>query len=373
MKRKVFIFTLLSLCLWCGCTETLDYLVPDSQVCVNAIMDATSGYNKIYCTRLDGGKSWPMENVSLQLYRNGELVETILHAADDEPGVFISNATFQPGDSVRIEVNCPEANKLIYAETQVPFPVQITGADTLSLVQTFNDSRTEARCRIQLDLRKTDPRPTYYRLMSGFQIRHQLSVAECDYETGTLIAERDSISQKRTYLVDILDDLALTDGKGYVESERNDVLGYVTIYKNKFRIFSDLFFSQNRYQLTYYTVPYLYHLTPAELASSSFIMQDPNHFLYGKSYKILGFSADGTHQFLLYSKGYNAKLFYDVISISADEYHYLKGISVDDSTGDQNEPFMNPIVLPYNVHNAIGIFAIEYSAHGEIKNGGVER
>jgi len=365
MKQSILSIIILLLYFISGCKEEMDLISPSDQICINALLNAQSGDNNIYCNYITDGKVYPVDDANICLYCNDNLIETI-DTQSNQPGIYHSISKFNTGDLVRIEIRRPSTEEVIWAEIDVPSPVTVEKTDTLSVTQTFSDGLSRACCRMQLQLIKENGTENYYRLMSGFQKEFLYGIAEVDYETGRLIAERDTMVHFRIFQVDILNDLALTDGKGYVESERNDMLGYVVIYKNLYKIFTDRFFSNDEYLLSYYTASYRNWENQSLLPQNAPTMTDSTHYLYGKQYKVLSLTEDGRHQVMLYCKNQKASLFYDVISISPDEYYYLQALNINACTDEHNEPFMNPIVLPQNFHHANGIFSIEWHTKGEI-------
>ncbi|MBP5680341.1 MAG: DUF4249 family protein [Bacteroidales bacterium] len=372
---KKYLSCLLSVVLLTACEEELAIidLNEEKQLSVNALIDVSQPVHRIYCDYVVGGKATPVSDAEVELSVNGQWVES-LTPCDTLPGVYLSTCTLHSGDTVRLRVSTPTQYDEAWAEAIVPAPILVTEASADIEYQSFFQSESLPYYRSALSLQKQSSSDTYGRLLAGVRVTNVYGWVEMDFSNGEILSEQpDSLTCDSLYEVRVLDDLCLTQGKGYVENPENDMLGYNVVWQNHYHLFSDRYFEDNAYRMHYYTSRQsVSNLKFSLLDNDSHTIYNRNHPLYGCRYKVLKSSADGRFKTILYGKRCDVALFYQLYSIEASEYYYLQTLSSEMDLADTNMAYAKPRFLPQNVHHAFGFFAIENCTRGWITGCGEE-
>ena len=366
---KKYLSSLLSVVLLSACEENLALINLDEkpQLSVNALIDASQPVHRIYCDCVSEGKATPLSDAVVELSVNDQWVETLTQC-DTLPGVYLSTCSLQSGDTVRLKVSSPTFPEEAWAEAIVPAPFLVTEASADIEYQSFFQQMLLPYYRSSLSLQKQGSSDTYGRLLAGVRATNVYGLVEMDFSNGEILSELpDSITCDSLYEVRVLDDLCLTQGKGYVENPENDMLGYNVVWQNHYHLFSDQYFEDNAYQMHYYASKHsVYDLQFSLLEYDSPTIYNSQHPLYGCRYKVLKASSDGRFKTILYGKRCDLALFYQSYSIDASEYYYLQTLSSEIDLADTNMAYAKPRFLPQNVHNALGFFAIENCTRGWI-------
>ena len=352
---------------WWGCEENLDTITiqEEPQLCVNALWDNTTPTHRIYCSCISQGESTPVQDAVIEISVNGQLVETLDHPSDQEPGVYLSTCTMQTGDTLLLRAVSPAFPQGVWAEAIVPQPFVVTEASAEIEYQSFHNDIASPYYQTALSLQKQSPTAYYGRLLSSIHSTQVYGRLTMDFSTGDILEEfSDTLVTDSVFEVKVLDDLCLTQGKGYVENPEDDMLGYNPVWQNHYHLFTDKYFSGDTYLMHYYVSCDASGFSLLPYGSSTILNR--NHPLYGHRYKVLSVSADGHIKTILYDKECIVNLFYEVHSISSSEYYYLQTLSAERDLTDTNMAYSKPRFIPQNVHNGLGFFAIENVTRGRI-------
>lgn len=423
---------MLALCACKADIETFEFR-GDEHLCVNGIINNLNAENHIYCSFLSCNKRTIISKADIRIYVNGNLAETVSNG--DGQGKFQIKSKFKAGDHVRLEVSAAEAT--VWAEVDVPLPVEITQLDTIMTKTTFenwdDDAMPEDIYRVKASIKTPYPDGGYYRLVAGGEADNVYGWAETDYVSNYWDSIPDynklcdSICHDRINCpVEIKEDMALTDGKGFVESDDADFLGFTPLYFNNYSLFTGEYFNGDSYTLQFYLQPW-FCVCPLVFPSGDYSQDGFSYYdlKYGKKswlkdkyYRLAGYSSyenenyrdydeltwnnflnefypdinedeldelyidkltseyhewyqDCCYQYVektnyIFAKSSDPSMFCQVISISKEEYLYLRARSNQFDT-DFYSPLTEPITMPSNIHGGLGVFFIENATEKTVK------
>lgn len=360
---RYFLFILLCSLVGTGCKKDIDWLdfSDQNQLCINAVLSDYKSVNIIYCYQIQNNRFQIVKDVVIDLYVNGQHAETITHSQQDNHH-YVSRIKFQPGDVVRLEARSEQCQASAWAEETVPMPVEIVSIDTATVSTKFADYyQAEDYYHVHLGLHQPSTRPDFYRILSGLGFKYSYGYYLVDNLTDDILAEGDTVIYVSSSKVKFKDDIALTDGKGYEPNEDHDVLGLNITYKNHYCIFSGSYFNAGNYMLSYY-IDNKINKTEPLWANTNFTYKSKDSWLYGRKFHTKYHSQYTS--LLYYLKERESFLNYRVLSLSQNEYHYLKGLSAQKDIDDQEPPFLEPVILPQNIHGALGLFTLQSSTTG---------
>jgi len=404
MKKFLFYISAILCTALASCENMIEELEfsDDNKLAVFAIMNTASTDNRIFVYYQDNGKLTPVKNAQINLYLNGELAETVTEYHDapsqnngywdydygynyndktestDKIANYVAKTTFRPGDKVKIEVSSSSYNAKVWAETVVPMPVEISDVDTSAvMIDLDNDSNSELYYKTSMRLKSTQNTPGNYRLLAGFCIEEIAGIATIDGNTYEKIEDlRDTTATYSNISLEVKDDIALTDGKGYIQKENDDELFSMdTYYFNHYRIVAGSYFNAGEYTVSYYVEPTNWWSSP--LWGRGYGSNNNVEWLRGL--KIHNLSEldpplpenwwenpiQPTH--IMYEKEHNEYVYYKAFAISDEEYQYLRGRSNQIDLEWAGNDFVEPVVLKGNINGGLGIFAIEAVTEGRIK------
>lgn len=380
--KKIITYTLLLIGIAlssCESTiETMDFK-HERYYSIYAVLNTAGTNNRIICylkkeeeVQYDYGTydgetlEWfgPDNEAQIKIYVNGELKESNPEY-DGYNHCYPISTIFQPGDKVRIEVNSPNAQGLVWAEAEAPMPIEVTKADAIKTVTSIDNGEPQEYYKMNLQMKATNGTNPCCRLVSGIHYDILCGVArvENDFEK---IEEHDSLLSEDHLCLLVKDDMGLTDGRGYLYGEMDDMFGSENFSFNHFRAISNSYFSNGQYNASVL-------VDPIQLVTSF------DHDWYSHLNPNIPWLDDGikyivntdehykpTH--VIYDKGTaHRKLYYQVYAISEEEYLYLKARS-NQMDIDWHEPmFPEPVVLKGNINGGRGFFAIETVTEGIIE------
>lgn len=351
-----------------GCEEKLDTLIiqAEPQLSVNALWDASEPTHRIYCSCVSRCEATPVEDAVIEISVNNQLIETVEHAEEDAPELYLATCPLRSGDRVRLKVTCPAFPQGVWAETVVPEPFVVPKAKAEVEYQSFYKQEAEPYHKATLSLEKRGEVASYGRILSGIWATYVYGKVVMDFADGTILEElADTLETDSVFEVKVLDDLCLTDGKGYVENSEDDMLGFNPVWQNHYHLFTDKYFSDGAYRMHYY-VSQSRKPGFSLLSDDSHTINSRNHPLYGRRYTVLSASDDGRIKTILYSKAEEYALFYEVHSLTEAEYYYLQTLSTERDLADTNMAYTKPLFLTQNVQGGLGFFAIESVVRGRI-------
>ncbi len=389
--KKSLIYLISILCIaFTACEEVIDEIdfSNDKQLAVFGILNTAGTDNKIYCYYKNADKVEALSDAVVKIYINGELKETV---SDNECNVNLNqysyrlNSKFNPGDKVRLEVSSASANSSVWAETEVPMPVEVSGFDTLRTVTSLYNQEAEEYYRIALQLKNNADKPVNCRLLAGHQMDEICGLVSADYHTyEKLFDYPDSIATNRNVSLEVKEDPALTDGKGYVPVEDDEFISMETYYYNHYRMVGSQYFKNGAYTVSFYVRPQDWWDNPMWGKGYGSYYGD-QEWLYKRKFRELWnyLDDDGEDEYyfdeegyphliykpriILYEKNHEESIYYQIFAMSDEEYMYLHGRSNQIDLDWSESSFVEPVVLKSNINGGLGIFAIETVTEGTIK------
>lgn len=320
MRKKFYPVLLILLLAITACTNEIG-LLPDNEptkLIINALLSADGNQNRIYLHRSGWMEATEVTDGTVRLYTNGRLVETITPRpteGEEEGEVYYQvHSTFQTGDKVRIEASAGNGTYQAEAETIIEAPIQILKVDTANvrIYSDFGGYSNKLRFKIELQTPQGGEK-RYYRLFAECVHTALCTNTETQQDTIAIFNNGTFYGSK---------DVALTDGQPTQDTSDSGVEIFPP-FINYFGVFNNAYFKDNRYTMTIYmSYPWTYLPGPYSIKNES--------------------SAFHLHFF----------------SISEQEYHYLRALGLY-AEADTSSPLENAVILPSNIKNGIGFFAIE--------------
>ncbi len=352
-----------------SCEKTIEELdfSDQKEIYVRAILNnGPSADNKISCYRLYQKKVTTLDDATIKIYINGELSEVVSNEKPNSNNPdYPIKSTFRPGDKVRMELTSPKGE--VWAETVVPEPIDIISADTLKTTAAFDKDIDPMLCyKVMLDM-KANGNPGNYRIMAGYKTETIGTKIYYDFSRYDIAFQRDTVLIDSLPNMNIKDDAALTDGKGYVEKD-DEMLEMDVEYINHYQLISGSYFNGGRYKVSFYVEPMPWYIN--SLWGRGYTQGGSYPFVKGHIYRHLDekIEIDGRiHECIVINKSYNEYIQYQLFSISDEEHTYLRGRSNQIDIDYSDSQFVEPVILKGNIHGGLGIFAIESVTEGEIK------
>lgn len=328
MKNKLSHLLLFLLLTATACTNEIG-LMPDnepSKLIVNALLSADGSRNRIHLHRSGWTEATPVTDGIIRIYINDVLTETITAhpATEEDDKVFYEvKSHFQTGDKVRLEASAENGALRAEAETIVEAPILLLQLDTLGIKENGSWGGYSTKLQLKMDLKSpTTKERKHFRL----EVKRVCIMQITNVETQV-----DSTYINHGAGFDGSKDVALTDGQPS-NSNSDSGIELFPPWTNHFGIFNDAFFKEGCYTMTVLTnYPSNYIFSPQEYTVNSWA-----------SYIDL-----------------------QIVAISAQEYQYLKAISLYADT-DNSSPLETPVIIPNHIKYGIGIFAIENSVNHRI-------
>lgn len=279
---------------------------------MNALIDAESRDNFLYLSLTGQTQTSPVTDATVEIRINGQLCETV-HAEPESSTNPFSNryvitSAFSPGDMVRVDATTPDGSYHAWAEETVPHPIHaIEKVDTMSRYSS-RYGYTQRQLQYKITFADHPNEPNFYRLV---------------LETKTTLQQRaqnggDTTAIYRYYSLINYEDVVLADGHPSTTEDRDN--GIFDIVENKYSVFDDSRFADASYTMTVYNHPF-----------HGYDYYNPDSVFHVKT--------DVTVRLL---------------SITKDEYYYLKALStIDSDSYDDN--INEPVRLPGNVNGGLGI------------------
>lgn len=335
-----------------GCENEIPYN-PSNQkplIVMNAMLDAGEAENFVYLHLSEGYSIGKINQATLSLYVNGQLAEEPQPMTPQEIYEGLSEETygkdiyeqiikdikykkfclrthFQPGDNIRLEATAKNGEYLVSSEVIVPKPVLDIQVDTcITKILQWNSMRDYRR--VMVTLHDLPNEKNYYRLdiQNNYHVNARYPVPLLNEDDTSLDWwYKDTIFNYTDRELINREDIILTDGHiSYSDQdEENEMFPSIS---NKYNIFTDNQFPNSSATLKVYTALGLYYLSG-----------------YGS-----------VHSRLL-------SLRVRVLSLSKEEYLYLKGLNCMDDD-DYDTTLMEPVSLPSNVQGGLGFVGVSASA-----------
>lgn len=347
-----------------GCENEIPYN-PGNQkplIVMNALLDAGEAENFVYLHLSEGYNIGKINQATLSLYVNGQLAEEPqpMTPQDIYEGIteeaygkdlyeqiiknikykkFRLRTHFQPGDRIRLEATAEDGEYQVSSEVVVPKPVLDIQVDTC-ITKIFQWNSMRSYRRIQVTLHDLPNEKNYYRLdiQNNYHVNARYPVPELN-EDGSPVTDEYGMplcwyKDTAFYYTDRelinREDIILTDGHISHSDQDEDNEMFPSI-SNKYNIFTDNQFSNSSATLKVYTALGLDYLN----------------------------GYDNVYSRLL-------SLSVRVLSLSKEEYLYLKGLNCMDDD-DYDTTLMEPVSLPSNVQGGLGFVGISSQAKIEME------
>mgnify|MGYP003294044860 CR=1 FL=1 len=270
MKQNITYLFLIALLT--SCEETagwIDEMQIAPKLVVNALWSTDATDEKQLMLHTTGMKEAQKvkDEATFQMTVNGKEVDAIYAAeysdsdliytsSSAQNGLYFSNYDFQPGDNVslKVQVNGHTAE----ANTSVPYPVEITGVDTLHIVKYNKEKKTQdAYIRFQIHLRQpAEMRGNQYFRLAVATNTHCYEAFFKDYQwdnnVGHLVRDNnvDRIIDYKysTYAYDYDADIALK-GNEHNTDEDDSYFEWNPSPRNIYGLFNNSVFKKGEYTL----------------------------------------------------------------------------------------------------------------------------
>ena len=306
------IFAFLAATLLAACERELPYNIgyQDSQLVMNALLDANEEENLVHLCLSEPHRTRPVTQATVTLYindRQAEVAEEVPY--NPQTKTFRLTSRLHPGDRLRLEAVAEEGRYHATGEVTVPQPPEAIQVDTFPARIKQYGSYGPAR-RFQITVHDPAGADNYYRLGITYTNRFD----------GTNWAGRDTtLYMHRKAEIMNHEDVVLTDGRpGSLDDDDNDIMG--NYIENRYNVFNDSRFSGTSYDLRVYTdlMEYWY----------------PSDFL-------------GPYTL-------NATITVRLYSLTETGYRYLRTLNTLESD-NYDTTLMEPAIIPGNVQGGLGI------------------
>lgn len=341
-----------------SCTEDIDLDIKDTTgtLCVNGFLYSDCDSNVIYVTKTGVSNTQNVLNASVKMYVNGVLTEE-KSKSDNPLGSHYSLKTkFQPGDLVRIEVDCD--GQRVWSESTAPqTPKDFDAKVTLERGKTYYDIdweefKTEDMYRLDVTFTDLSADKNYYRLYTNkdaYQIRYQ---KERTYILDSIYVEEynwyEYTSRDTTYF--IKDSIPTLNSELYIretpelvdeEMTANNQLLDMSTY-NYYKIFTNERFAGGKCNLKVY-----------ERVNYGGYYYDDNGYKAPPETQVI---YDETEIETL--PEYNYTEYVGIEAIDEDTYFYVKALNGFESGNFDEQELTGAVKMRRNVHGGSGNISI---------------
>ena len=307
MRKHVFYLFIISLALFSACENEIPFHSgkQEPKLLLNALLGAGTNNNLITLRILKENKSYPVSNGNVTVHVNGEKKEEIKF---DYLDAAFPTTLFQPGDRIRLEATAEDSLYQVYAEVEIPQPLdEIIQVDTF-LTKLKVGLSMENCIRYKITFRDRPDENNYYQLF--IQENEFWGNPDDGWDYVPSVSMPDIISQE---------DIVLTDG--HLTTADDDEFGILDmVIRNKYNIFTDTRFRNDSYTMKVYT-RYRDYMN----------WHEENHMIVEAEIHLR--------------------------SISKDYYRYLRAMNCLESE-NYNATFMEPVIIPCNVHGGLGFVGV---------------
>ncbi|MFT4168777.1 MAG: DUF4249 domain-containing protein [Dysgonomonas sp.] len=321
---KYFIYIALILTTFVSCENDIPFNANNNtpKLIINTLLDSSKKENEIILAITGRDKTSNVKDAVIDIYVNGILKEHITQPTKNTTSKgyssYITRISFVPQDIIRIDVKANGGEYFAWAEASAPHPIAIENIEIDEYTKQASDWGSSGQY-VKAQTTFTDNRQgiNYYRIAMNFDF---------EVETVSPYDQKDTLIFQ-TVVSDLIvdEDLVLTDGQPSVSN--NDI--YTPVY-NEYGVFDNSRINGTYTMTTSMQVPYYY----AGITDSWYNMS------YYESLKKV-----------------KAKVRVKLMSISKDQYMYLKALNIYDSE-DYDDYFNLPVKFPSNINGGTGIFGI---------------
>lgn len=329
----------------------IDEMEVTPKLTISALLSTGTEDNQQVSVHTTGvAKTSVVTDAAFQLTVNGQQVDSAIYTicydsipmyaneslgTSAQEGYYYLNYHFKPGDEVSLRVQ--SKGQTAEAHTEVPYPIEITGVDTLHLVKYDDSGDAQDYLRLMIHLRQPEEMhgTQYFRLAVNKTSTYYLGQCNSSIHNDTVdyVDKRQVLSTSYEYDSDI----AL---RSIEQKEENDDDYFADLsynIKNIYGIFRNSVFKNKEYTLTI-DVEYDYFYYSYNHYYSN---PDPNYRPFRAGYEFI----------------YEIKVY----TLPRIEYLYLNSLCAL-SEYESGLISSNPPVVPSNIEGGTGIFSISAKA-----------
>ena len=334
--RKIIPLLMLAF-LAAGCYKEILIPTEDKEpvLVMNAQMDNLEEKHTVSLSRSLLSKVEPLSGARVKVYVNGSLVAEAVETPEDSgwnQTAYEFEATFKPGDEVRIEATKDAFNAS--STVIVPPTVFIESLDTSSVRMTYLDDTTDY---LQLKARFKDlPGDSWY----GVDNRVSELWEYLD-EDGNVIPGYVAHSYDRGYIETGFDPV-ISEGSG--KTSGSDLATLLSV-ENTYHCFSDSPIAEEECTLRVMAYPWNVYLSD---------------YRYGLLIpRVLEDDPDPWSILVKLPVRVRRECFFRLRSLDFTQYHYLKALNNLETFGTEMSFLVEPTTLPCNVEGGLGFVGIE--------------
>ena len=334
--RKIIPILMLSF-LAAGCYEEI--LIPtedkDPVLVMNAQMDNLEETHVVNLSVSLLSKVEPLPGARVKVYVNGSLVAEAVEMAEEyawNRTAYMFEATFKPGDEVRIEATKDAFNAS--ATVRVPPAVAVASVDTSSVRMTYLDDTSDY---LQMKARFKDlPGDSWYGVDQRIYDRWEYLDEE-----GQVIPEY-IVTNNSFGSIETGFDPVISEGSG--KTSGSDFAALLSV-ENTYNCFADSPIAGEECTLRVMTYPWNVYL---------------NDYRYGLLVpEVLEDNPDPWSILVKMPVRVRRECFFRLRSLDFSQYHYLKALNNLETFGTEMNFLVEPTTIPCNVEGGLGFVGIE--------------
>lgn len=335
MRKIIPILTLAFLAAGCYKEIRIPTEDKDPVLVMNAQMNNLEEMHVVNLSRSLLSKVEPLPGARVRVYVNGALVAEAVELAEEyawNRTAYAFEATFKPGDEVRIEATKDAFNAS--STVLVPPAVSVASVDTSSVRMTYLDDTSDY---LQLKVRFKDlPGDSWY------GVDHRVSdLWEYLDEEGNVIPEYTAVSNSLGSIETGFDPV-ISEGSG--KTSGSD-FGALLSVENTYNCFSDSPIAGEECTLRVMAYPWSVYL---------------NDYRYGLLVpELLYDDPDPWSTLVELPVRVHRECFFRLRSLDFTQYHYLKALNNLETFGTEMSFLVEPTTLPCNVEGGLGFVGIE--------------
>ena len=338
-----------------SCKEDIDLDTTDTTgiLCVNGFLYSDCDSNAIYITKTGVSNTQNVINAQVKMYVNGVLTEE-KSKSDDKLGKYYCLKTkFQPGDLVRIEVDCDGQH--VWSESTAPqTPKDFDAKVTLERGKTYYDIdweefRTEDMYRLDVTFSDISADKNYYRLYTNkdaylLRFRKEMeqlydSTYDAEYDEYFYYFSRDTTYLAADTIHTYNSELYIRETPELVDEEMtaNNQLLDMSTY-NYYKIFTDSRFAGGKCNMKVY-----------ERVNYGGYYYDESAYKAPPETQVIYDEADTATL-----TEYNYTEYVGIEAIDEDTYYYVKALNGFESGNFDEQELTGAVKMRRNVHNGSG-------------------
>ena len=334
--RKIIPILMLAF-LGTGCYKEIRIPTEDKDpvLVMNAQMDNLEERHTVSLSRSLLSKVEPFSGAWVKVYVNGTLVAEAVETPEDSgwnQTAYEFEATFEPGDEVRIEATKDAFNAS--STVIVPPAVSVASLDTSSVRMTYLDDTTDY---LQLKARFKDlPGDSWYGVDNRVSDLWEYLDEEGNVIPGYVV-HSNSMGNIETGF-----DPVISEGSG--KTSGSDFAALLSV-ENTYNCFSDSPIAGEEYTLRVMTYPWNVYLDD-----------------YRFGLLVPAVLEDGPDPWSILAKlptRIHRECYFRLRSLDFTQYHYLKALNNLETFGTEMSFLVEPTIIPCNVEGGLGFVSIE--------------